>query len=141
MADRTLVEIIEVITRLIGDLEAAFFRKVEEAGLTSRQLLYLDALSRLKSPALGELAAELGLSKPSVTAIADRLSAGGFAERIPSGDDGRSVRLRLTPKGRALVKMHDGLHRDIAELFEKNLTSADLRVLVEILNRATGKLK
>lgn len=140
MADRTLLEIIDIITRLTGDLEGKFFKKVEETGLTSRQLMYLDAISRLGSPGLGALAAELGLSKPSVTAIADRLSAGGFAERLSSSEDGRSVRIRLTSKGKALVRMHDGLHRKIAEVFEKNLDPGDLRALVEILNRAIGKL-
>jgi DNA-binding MarR family transcriptional regulator len=141
MADRTLVEIIEIITRFTGDLEAGFFRKVEETGLTARRLLYLDTIARLESPALGELASELGLSKPSVTAIADKLSAGGFAERISAGEDGRSVRIRLTAKGRALVRMHDDLHRKIAEVFEKNLDPKDLKTLIGILNRVTGKLR
>lgn len=140
MADLNLVELIDVITRYIGELEVEFIHVVEKAGVTVRQMQYIDAISRLKHPSLGEIAQELGLSKPSITSIVDKLESQGYLERVKSDEDRRSAHVHLTARALELVKMHEDVHRNIAGFFEKNLEDRDIKTLTAILNRSVKKL-
>jgi len=40
-----LVQLIEIITKLIGDLEEAFIKKYQEEGFTARQIEYIDTIN------------------------------------------------------------------------------------------------
>lgn len=136
----TLVELIEILTRLIGDWEMQFFKEYEQEGFTARQVEYIDVIGRLNHPTLGEIAKALNLSKPSVTAIVDKLSGKGFVEKVQSDEDRRSSHVHLSAKGKRLVAMHNESHQRIAELFEKNMDSKDLKKLVSLLNKVVSKV-
>ena len=136
----TLVELIEIITKLINDLEAQFVKKYLEEGFTARQIVYIDTINRLDNPNLGEIAKALKLSKPSVTAIVDKLASKGYIEKFQSDEDRRSFHVHLSTKGKNLVKMHGETHNKIVDMLHKNLNSNDLKKLVTILNKAVSKV-
>ena len=136
----TLVELIEIITKLIGDLEAEFIKKYQEEGFTARQIEYIDTINMLGNPNLGEIAKALKLSKPSVTAIVDKLASKGYIEKFQSDEDRRSFHVHLSTKGKNLVKMHGETHNKLADMLHKNLDSNDLKKLVTILNKAVSKV-
>ena len=140
MPDLNLVELIDIITHYIGELETEFIKDVEARGITLKQAQYLGVVSRLGHPSLGELADELDLSKPSVTAIVDKLASAGYLERVKSDADRRSAHVHLTPEGGDIVSMHDEVHRKIASFFEQTLESGDLKKLVSILNKSVAVL-
>ncbi|PKL38842.1 MAG: hypothetical protein CVV44_08210 [Spirochaetae bacterium HGW-Spirochaetae-1] len=135
----TLVELIEMITAIIGDIEVQFIKSLGDAGLTARQLAYLEVINRLGHPNFSELARELSLSKPSVTAIIEKFTAQNYVERVTSDEDRRTAHIHLTKKGYELVAMHERTHLNIAEIFSSNLGRKDLDTLVEILNTVVSK--
>ena len=59
---------------------------------------------RDRRPTIKELAGYLQLDKSSVTGLVDRAEERGLVRRSPSPHDGRSVQVRLTAAGRALVE-------------------------------------
>ena len=136
----TLVELIEIITNLIGDLEAEFIKKYQEEGFTARQIVYIDTINMLGNPNLGEIAKALKLSKPSVTAIVDKLASKGYIEKFQSDEDRRSFHVHLSTKGKNLVKMHGETHNKIVEMLQNTLDSKDLKKLVTILNKVVSKV-
>ena len=136
----TLVELIEIITELIGDLEAEFVKKYQEEGVTARQIVYIDIINTLGNPNLGEIAKALKLSKPSVTAIVDKLESNGYIEKFQSDEDRRSFHVHLSTKGKNLVKMHGETHNKIVDMLQNNLDSKDLKNLVTILNKVVSKV-
>ena len=136
----TLVELIEIITKLIGDLEAEFIKKYQEEGFTARQIAYIDTINMLGNPNLGEIAKALKLSKPSVTAIVDKLASKGYVDKFQSDEDRRSFHVHLSAKGKNLVKMHDETHNKIVDMLQDNLGSRDLENLVTILNKVVSKV-
>jgi len=136
----TLVELIEIITKLIGDLEAVFVKKYQEEGFTARQIVYIDTINMLGNPNLGEIAKALKLSKPSVTAIVDKLASKGYIRKIQSDEDRRSFHVHLSAKGKNLVKMHGETHNKIVDMLQDNLDSRDLKNLVTILNKVVSKV-
>jgi DNA-binding MarR family transcriptional regulator len=136
----TLVELIEIITKLIGDGEMQFIQQYAEEGFTARQIAYIDTINRLGHPTLGEIAKTLKLSKPSVTAIVDKLTDKGYIEKCQSDEDRRTFHVHLAAKGKKLVKMHNEAHLRIADLFRKHLEDKDLKMLVSLLNKVVAKV-
>jgi len=136
----TLVELIEILTRLIGDWEMQFIKEYEQEGFTARQIEYIDVINRLGNPNLGEIAKALKLSKPSVTAIVDKLAAGGYIQKFQSDEDRRSFHVHLSTKGKKLVQAHNQTHEKIADLLAANLDKKDLKTLVSLLNKVVSKV-
>jgi DNA-binding MarR family transcriptional regulator len=136
----SLVELIEIITRLIGDWEMQFVKEYEQEGFTARQMEYIDEINKLGNPNLGEIAKALKLSKPSVTAIVEKLAGKGYIQKFQSDEDRRSFHVHLSAKGKKLVEMHNQTHDRIAELFMKNLDSKDLKTLVALFNKVVSKM-
>lgn len=136
----TLVELIEIITELIADLEAEFIKKYQEEGFTARQIVYIDTINMLGNPNLGEIAKALKLSKPSVTAIVDKLASKGYINKFQSDEDRRSFHVHLSAKGKKLVKMHGETHNKIVDMLQNNLDSKDLKNLVTILNKVVSNV-
>jgi DNA-binding MarR family transcriptional regulator len=136
----TLVELIEIITNLIGEWEMQLIEDYQAEGFTARQLEYIDVISKLENPNLGEIAKALKVSKPSVTVIIEKLAAKGYIKKFQSDADRRSFHVHLSAKGKKLAEMHNEAHKKIAELFTSNLANRDLQTLVEILNKVVLKI-
>ncbi|MEE9911009.1 MAG: MarR family transcriptional regulator [Deltaproteobacteria bacterium] len=136
----TLVELIAILTKLIGDWEMQFVQQYTGEGFTIRQLEYIDVINTLGNPNLGEIATALKLSKPSVTAIVEKLAAKGYIQKCQSDEDRRSFHVHLSARGKKLVEMHDETHQNIADLFQSSLNEKDLRALVALLNKVVSKV-
>ena len=53
----------------------------------------------------GELSTRLGLTSGTMTALVDRLEAGGYARRTPNPDDRRSQLVRISESGQATIDL------------------------------------
>lgn len=73
---------------------------------------------------ISELGRRLDRSKPSMTALVDKLIARGMARRSPDPDDRRVVMIAITPKGR---KFMDGKKAEVKESIKRNLSALDQR--------------
>jgi len=136
----SLVALIEILTKLIGDWEMQFVQQYADEGFTSRQLEYIDTINRLGNPNLGEIASALKLSKPSVTAIVEKLAGKGYIQKFQSDEDRRSFHVHLSARGKKLVEIHNETHQKIADLFRKNLDEKDIKTLVRLLNKMFAKM-
>jgi DNA-binding MarR family transcriptional regulator len=90
------------ITRAI-DLHSRKLQK--QSGLTTSQLLVLEAIQKLEAPTPKAVAAEIVLSQATVTSIVDRLEKRGLVKRVKSATDKRSVQITLSEEGEA--KLND----------------------------------
>ena len=109
-------------------------RRVPE-GLTLPQFDVLAQLHREEGMTPGELTRALLVTGGNVTGIVSRLVAMDLAERHPVPEDGRAVRVRLTPRGRRLMRRAIPRHRrDVATLLS-GVSPADLGRLRDLLGR------
>jgi DNA-binding MarR family transcriptional regulator len=111
-------------------------------GLTVPQF---DALAQLdRRPAgmtPGELTRELLVTAGNVTGIVARLARRGLLERRSVPEDRRTVALRLTPRGRALMRRAIPRHqRDVRALLA-GLPRADLERLRDLLGSLAWGLR
>lgn len=78
-------------------------RWAEQHHLSSGRLGVMFRLMRCGDTALGDLAEGLDSTPRNITGLVDHLERDGLVERIPDPDDRRSVRARLTEKGRTTI--------------------------------------
>lgn len=64
----------------------------------------IDALHQMQTATPGDLARMTGVSAPTITKTLVRLSERGLVERSTAAHDGRQVDVRLTDKGREIVR-------------------------------------
>ena len=127
-------------TRLISAAEENAKEQCETQDLTTTQLNYLEVVGELHNPTLTELAAAMGLTKPSVTIIVDRLVAKGFVRKVHSDVDRRSSHLHLTELGEQINKRHDYAHDYMVSLIIKKLDKNEAKLFSLLLEKITGDI-
>jgi len=77
----------------------------ERHGVTAAQMLVLHALAGDgEGSSLNDLAKRIATDQSSASVVVQRLVEGGLVTRTPRRDDRRHVELRLTSKGRGLMR-------------------------------------
>ena len=127
---------LEVATRLRGAIARAdrlLARQVTGSGLTRTQFSVLGALARSGQLRLGELVEREGLNPTMLSRIVGALESADLLRRTPDPDDGRAVRLEVTPAG---TELYAELQRERTALIEDyldGLPDASVRRLVDAL--------
>ena len=84
---------------------------------------------------MSDFAEALCVSKTAVTKLVDRLEAGGFVERRPSPADGRVTNVRLTTRGRRILKDSRPVVESFVETeFSEAMDQAELGALGQALS-------
>lgn len=91
----------------------SFARKVEREGVTVAEWVFLRALYDAGPVAPSQLAEGMGMTRGTISRLADRLVEKSLVERQANPDDKRAHTLALKPAGRALVPR-------LAELADSN---------------------
>jgi DNA-binding MarR family transcriptional regulator len=111
----------------------AFARKVEEHGVTVAEWVLMRQLLDAKSAAPSRLAERMGMTRGSITKLADRLIDKALVVRTADPEDGRAQTLRLNSAGRALVpKLAALADANDAEFFD-HLSPNERAALVKTL--------
>ncbi len=100
------LEVLSRVTRLARHLDRARRSAFTEHSLDTWEFDVLSALRRAGDPyelSPGRLLSRTLVTSGTMTNRVDKLVARGYVERRPDSDDRRSVLVRLTPEGRAVV--------------------------------------
>jgi DNA-binding MarR family transcriptional regulator len=113
---------------------ASHFAKFD---LTPPQFQMLTVINRLKNERVTQrrLARELYVSFPNITVMLSRLEAAGLIVRQPSPDDGRAKLVRLTARGRSLLRKIWKVHQRQLEHIMSGLNENEQRKLAHLLNK------
>jgi len=113
---------------------ALLSRVAAEHDLSLTQLRVL-AILRDREPKMAELATHLGLERSSVSGLIDRAVRRGLVRRDISSDDGRAVRVSLTPDGQRLASLLTEEIGGRITPMTRGLSPADQKRLSALLNR------
>jgi DNA-binding MarR family transcriptional regulator len=111
----------------------AFARKVEGHGVTVAEWVLMRQLLTAKAAAPSRLADRMGMTRGTISKLADRLVAKSLVVREASGTDGRAQTLSLSPAGRALVPRLAALADDNDAEFFAHLAPTDRTALLRIM--------
>ena len=133
--DYRLTDIVTLLTTEIAKIEEKTITGSRFSELTGKQMHYLEVISNLDNPNLSELATELNLSKPSVTAIIDKFEEKGFIRKVKSDEDRRVSHIHMAQKGKEIEKVHSKIHMRISNMFTSKLTEGELKSLINLLSK------
>lgn len=98
------------------------------------------ALSHRGSCSLSHLASHIGVSKPNLTPIIDKLIQDGFVNRYEDPNDRRILRVELTEKATDFHKLQTQKFKDMLSKKLSTLDIDDLSVLENSLSEVTNIL-
>ena len=130
-----LKDCIAKFSRLISDAEEKAKSSSEAQDLTATQINYLETIQEIENPNITELANALGLKKPSVTVVIDRLIQKGCVYKTHSDEDRRSSHLHLTEIGKQINQRHELAHDYLVNYISKKLDDQESARLNELLNK------
>ncbi len=133
--DYVLIDIITLLTTKIEKIEEKTITESSFSGLTGKQMHYLEVISNLNNPSLSELAIELNLSKPSITAIIDKFEEEGFIRKVKSDEDRRVSHIHMAERGKEIEKVHSKIHMRISDMFTSKLTEDESKSLIHLLSK------
>lgn len=143
-AGEAFTELVVHVIRLDGLLTAAGDALAQPAGQTSARWRLLAAVEG--GPAtVAQIARAWGLARQSVQRVADVLVREGFAEYRENPGHRRAQLVRLTPRGRSVLRRIQTAQRAWADELGAEIGEADLRranailgrVLTTVMNRST----
>lgn len=128
-------------SRLVSDAEEQAKDHCEINDLTATQMNYLETIQELGNPNITELSVALGVKKPSVTVVVDRLIVKGCLYKTHSDEDRRSSHLHLTEVGERINHRHDYAHQYLSEVVAKKLSEQQQQLFISLLDKITEKTK
>ncbi|MEC0246541.1 MarR family winged helix-turn-helix transcriptional regulator [Paenibacillus chitinolyticus] len=114
--------------------------KISVEGIALPGMLILNSIQSQGEQRLGELAEQLDFTSGAVTALCDKLEAGGYAVRKRSESDRRSVALDITDKGRELLRRNGGLSTHMIGILFGGFTPEELERQIVSSRRLLEKL-
>jgi len=108
----------------------------ESFGISRTDLRAMELVSRMGPASCGQLAAALGLTTGSVTALIDRMERAGFLRRTRTTGDRRKVLVALTPMGRERERrVFEPLQREMLQTLSRH-SPTELRLIAQFLDTA-----
>ncbi len=129
----------EKIFEQFGRLNEFLNRKdseiLQKHGLTQRQFEYLLLISTTENCTVSFLSELLKIKKPTVTLAINELTNNGLVSRIQAKEDKRFFTLKITRKGKNLIrKIKEEQRKALNEIFS-NFSQKDLKQLSWILHK------
>ena len=87
---------------------------------------------------MSEIGRHMGISKPYMTALVDKLISEGLVERVPDPDDRRVVNVRITDAGKEEIKDFTVCAREAILKNLSSLDSEDISTLHEMVQNIRG---
>ena len=132
----SLDQLISIILAESERLEEQVKQKTDLQNLTFKQLHAIEIIYKSGNPTLSELSGQLSITKPSTTAMVDKLSEQGYIKKVKSDSDKRSAHLHLTQKGFHAAQLHERVHHDFADILTKELSPSEKEIMLVLLNKA-----
>jgi DNA-binding MarR family transcriptional regulator/GNAT superfamily N-acetyltransferase len=124
-------------TRWIGSLNEGLLNT--SYSLAEARVLY--ELATRESSKAREIAEALGLDPGYLSRLLGKFEQSGLLKRKPSGQDGRSIELSLTPSGKSAFRKLNALSEEQAESILQSLTLPARTELIGCMKTIEGILK
>ncbi|NLG24984.1 MAG: winged helix DNA-binding protein [Clostridiales bacterium] len=122
--------------RSITKVEELMLRNLSGHRLSISEMHVLESVGRNhgEGRSITDIAQELDVTLPTVTASIQRLQKKGYVTKARSGDDGRMVVVRLTDAGLRAEIAHRYFHRQMVRAVAATLNEGQKQVLLEALS-------
>lgn len=131
-----LEKLIATTSAIMTEMEEHAFQDERFSELSMRQMLYLNTIIHMGHPTFSDLAKELNVSKPSVTANVTTLMRKGYVQKVQDDEDLRTFHIVLTQKALDFDELHQNTHKELAAHLAKRLDADEVDQLSRLLGKA-----
>jgi len=126
------------ISRAARILQVRLEAELAPEGLTRLMWLVLSGIGDEDITTPSAMAEAIGITRPATSRLLSRMEAMGLVARGESSGDGRSVRLDLTPAGRATLQRLCPKVEAVRAHFAGKLSDVERAALIAALDRLTA---
>jgi DNA-binding MarR family transcriptional regulator len=130
-----LAAAVDAVQGWIDRRQRAVLAHLHSCSQSPAQLHVMGVLHEVGPITVSHLAARLGISPPSTSAMVDRMVDGGLVERVRGEEDRRVVSVWLTPAGEAALAAAIGGRRGKLERVLSQLDPTELVDTLRVLSR------
>ena len=118
-----LVEVYHNILRV----EELSLRKDSKVNLSINEMHLIEAVGSADGTGItiSELAEKLKIRRPSATVAVNKLEKKGYVRKVDCENDGRVVRVYLTPEGKKIDAYHKYYHRNMVKEISDEFTDEE----------------
>ena len=131
----SVVAAVDAVQAWLERRKRAVARDMHECGQSPAQLHLLGLLNELGPTTVSQLAALLGTTPPSASAMVDRMVDTGLVVRERNEDDRRVVTVSLSPGGNNALEAALGGRREMLERVLSQLDDEELRTTLRVIDR------
>lgn len=125
----------EIMPAFHKTLQSPNYSFLSGLDLTITQCIVLKNLSQNDNCKMSELSGALRVTLANMTSMADRMERDGYLRRVPDSEDRRIVRIRMTPKGKNIVKkMKEKRRKGLISILGK-ITDEEKESLLKIMTK------
>jgi DNA-binding MarR family transcriptional regulator len=102
---------------------------------TLRQLYYIELIDKQEGISFSEISRKLDLKKSTVSIAINQLIDLEIVKKIQSDTDKRFYFLKLTPKGKKIMKMHKQVHKNTIKKILTILSPNEVEIFIKIVDK------
>jgi MarR family transcriptional regulator, organic hydroperoxide resistance regulator len=131
----SVVAAVDAVQAWMERRKRAMARDIQGCGQSPAQLHVLGLLYELGPTTISQLAALLGTTPPSASAMVDRMVDTGLVIRERNEDDRRVVTVSLGPGGQQALELALRARRELLERVLSQLDDEELRTTLRVIER------
>ncbi len=141
--ESTINELLVDIFRDILKIESVMLVQNGDLDLSMNEIHLLESIAKTNrsGTTISEIAKDLGVTLPSVTIAVGKLVDKGFVEKTRGTDDGRTVLVALTRRGKIVDRLHQRFHRQMIEAICEELNKEEMASMQKALQNLNGFFK
>lgn len=113
--------------------------ELECSDLTFKQFVYLDTILKMNKPTYSEIAKKFNITKPSVTAMVNKLISLDYLERVQSADDRRVYHISAGAKGSNMLNIENNAITGFAQQISSSLTEAEVTSYIALTKKINAQ--
>ena len=102
---------------------------------TLRQLYYIELIDKHEGISVSEISKTLDLKKSTISIAVNQLIDLEIVDKIQSTNDKRVYFLKLTPKGKNIMKLHKQVHQNTIKKILKILNTEEVENFINIVDK------
>jgi DNA-binding MarR family transcriptional regulator len=102
---------------------------------TLRQLYYIELIDKHEGISVSEISKTLDLKKSTISIAVNQLIDLEIVDKIQSNNDKRVYFLKLTPKGKNIMKLHKQVHQNTIKKILKILNPEEVENFINIVDK------
>lgn len=129
-------EMLTITYRSIWKVEEEMLRRLSDNSLSLSEMHMLESIGKKgDSASVTDIAQDLDITLPSVTAMVKRLEKKGYITKEKSSEDARRVQIVLTHEGRRAETAHRYYHRRMVRAITRDMNQTEKDAVISALEK------